>query len=631
MSRARVSLPPLGRGLAVLAATAAVFGPATVSAQAAAPASDSKAVTFQGHRFEVPADWEVVDLAADPTACVRFDRHAVYLGTPGTQQNCPSRLVGRTEALLVEPDTSGEAARGGTTVSEDDREIAGGARGIRVTATYAEDQSLVRKILTGAGVSASAPKSKARASAAPAAQPEASASATAATSSAALTNYTGKGFDACAAPDSATMNAWKAHSPYNAVGIYIGGRNRACAQKNLTASWVQQQASAGWRFMPIYVGAQASQITSPAAEGRSAADDAVNQAAALGLGPGALLYYDMEAYNKNYSGNVLGFLSAWTEQLHARGYNSAVYSSSSSGIADLAAHRGSHTMPDVVFSAYWNGVADTNDPALPGGAWANRRRVHQYSGNVTETWGGKQIQIDQDYMDVALTGTRKPTNAGVYRPAESKFYVADRTGGVYGWSGFGVPGDKPLTGDWNGDGQDTFGVYRPGDQTFHLSDDNATAAVSVTYGSPGDVPLVGDWDGDGKASIGVYHPADQTFYLSNDNRVAAYAIQMGVGGDTPMTGDWNGDGKDTIGVYRGADQTFYLTDSQNSAPVNHQIRFGNPGDIPIKGDWNGDGTDKVGVYQIAGSDFVGAGKDSDQVIYNVRFGVPGDVPITGQW
>ncbi|MFF1374597.1 hypothetical protein, partial [Streptomyces virginiae] len=67
------------------------------------------------------------------------------------------------------------------------------------------------------------------------------------------------------------------------------------------------------------------------------------------------------------------------------------------------------------------------------------------------------------------------------------------------------------------------------------------------------------------------------------------------------------------------------------APVNHQVRFGNPGDIPIKGDWNGDGTDKVGVYQIAGSDFVGAGKDSDQAIYNVRFGVPGDVPITGQW
>lgn len=158
MSRARVSLPPLGRGLAVLAATAAVIGPAAVSAQAAAPTPDSKAVTFQGHRFEVPAGWDVVDLGADPTACVRFDRHAVYLGTPGSQQACPSRLVGRTEALLVEPDTSGEAAPGGTTVSEADREIVGGAQGIRVTATYAEDQALVRKILTSAGIPTSAPR-----------------------------------------------------------------------------------------------------------------------------------------------------------------------------------------------------------------------------------------------------------------------------------------------------------------------------------------------------------------------------------------------------------------------------------------------------------------------------------------
>ncbi|MFC6132744.1 NlpC/P60 family protein, partial [Streptomyces spororaveus] len=44
-----------------------------------------------------------------------------------------------------------------------------------------------------------------------------------------------------------------------------------------------------------------------------------------------------------------------------------------------------------------------------------------------------------------------PTNAGVYRSDEAKFYVADRSGGLYGWSGFGVPGDKPLTGDWNAD------------------------------------------------------------------------------------------------------------------------------------------------------------------------------------
>ncbi|MFB0633530.1 DUF1906 domain-containing protein, partial [Streptomyces sp. AB3(2024)] len=444
----RHSLTPLRRGLAVLAATAAVIGPSIGSAQAATPAADaaSKTVTFQGHRFKVPDSWDVVDLNADPTACVRFDRHAVYLGTPGTQQNCPSHLVGRTEALLLEPDSSGSTEQG-TTVREVEHEIVGGAKGMRVTATYADDQSLVRGILAAAGVPAAAPAKQSRLAAAPAARSAAPVTAAAAaTTSADLTNFTGKGFDACTAPDSGTMNAWMTSSPYRAVGIYIGGRNRACPQKNLTASWVQQQASAGWRFMPIYVGPQASQISSPAAEGKSVADDAVDNAAALGLGPGSLLYYDMEAYSSAYSGNVLAFLSAWTEQLHARGYNSAVYSSSSSGIADLASHTGSHTMPDVVFSAQWNGAADTNDPALPSWAWANHQRVHQYSGNVTESWGGKQIQIDRDYLDVALNGPATPrtaTTVGVYRPGESWFYVSDRGGNLSGKAAFGAQGDMP--------------------------------------------------------------------------------------------------------------------------------------------------------------------------------------------
>ena len=43
----------------------------------------------------VPGDWPVFDLAADPSTCVRFDVHAVYLGHPGADMNCPAGLVGR--------------------------------------------------------------------------------------------------------------------------------------------------------------------------------------------------------------------------------------------------------------------------------------------------------------------------------------------------------------------------------------------------------------------------------------------------------------------------------------------------------------------------------------------------------
>ena len=68
--------------------------------------------------------------------------------------------------------------------------------------------------------------------------------------------YTGYGFDACTAPSLASLQAWTA-SPYRALGIYIGGVNRACGDGNLSASWVTGAVSAGWSLMPLYVGLQA--------------------------------------------------------------------------------------------------------------------------------------------------------------------------------------------------------------------------------------------------------------------------------------------------------------------------------------------------------------------------------------
>ena len=69
-------------------------------------------VEYLGVAFDVPADWPVHDLATDPTTCVRFDVHAVYLGTPGADMNCPAGLVGRTDALLVEPASTASARAG---------------------------------------------------------------------------------------------------------------------------------------------------------------------------------------------------------------------------------------------------------------------------------------------------------------------------------------------------------------------------------------------------------------------------------------------------------------------------------------------------------------------------------------
>ncbi|GAB7185200.1 DUF1906 domain-containing protein [Kitasatospora sp. Ki12] len=630
MSEQHRSGPPLGRIIGALTVAAALCG--TLSGTASAGTGQSSGlrdVSYRGHHFAVPSDWKVVDLTAAPSTCVHFDQHALYLGTPGARQDCPAHFQGgRTEALLVEPDETGVQ---GATENTTAQEISAGTDGLRVTATYDTDRALVRTVLEKAGFPASAP-ARLHTSAPEAVSPTATA---AAALPGGLTTFTGKGFDTCAAPDSATMNTWRANSPYGAVGIYIGGPSRVCPQPNLSASWVQQQAGAGWRFMPIYAGLQATRITAPASQGAAAADDAVAKAAALGFGPGSVLYEDMEYSTVNPAG-VLGYLSAWTAELHAKGYKSGVYGSSDAVITDLARNiGGGYNLPDVIFSARWNGAADTNEPNVPNGAWANHQRVHQYAGDVTEKWGGVSISIDRDYLDVVAEGqpaAGSPSTVGVYRASDQTFYMADGSGSsVVGVSTFGNPGDVPLTAHWSSTGKDTVGVYRPSDQTFFLTSDNLNLYLQASFGVAGDVPLVGDWDNTGRPSIGVYRPSDQTFYLSSDNLTVKYAVKFGNPGWVPIVGNWGGTGKDTIGAYDPDTQTFYLSNSNTSGSADHVVKFGSPGDRPIKGDWDGSGRDKIGVYRPGTQEFFGAGYDTDQVIYGAKFGNPDDIPITGHW
>jgi hypothetical protein len=90
--------------------TTSTVAPSTTPATSSAPTTTAtrtltgfKAVEYSGVRFQVPGDWPVYDLGKDPTRCVRFDQHAVYLGHAGANQDCPAQLVGRTEAVQVEP------------------------------------------------------------------------------------------------------------------------------------------------------------------------------------------------------------------------------------------------------------------------------------------------------------------------------------------------------------------------------------------------------------------------------------------------------------------------------------------------------------------------------------------------
>jgi hypothetical protein len=58
---------------------------------------------------------------------------------------------------------------------------------------------------------------------------------------------------------------------------------------------------------------------------------------------------------------------------------------------------------------------------------------------------------------------------------------------------FGVPGDRFVVGDWDGDGDDTFGIFRPSESMFHLANEigQLVANQVVDFGSASSMPVAG--------------------------------------------------------------------------------------------------------------------------------------------
>jgi hypothetical protein len=389
----------LGLAATSLSYAAVSTSSAEASSDLAGPAqAHTREVAYRGYSMRVPSEWAVKDLRNRPHACVRFDRPTVYLGHAGDQSSCPGRAW---------------PVRGPVTVTVE-------AAGLVVTAVYGEgDAAATAARIQQARILPSArpaPTSARRA-------PSATSTARAISGANVPGNYVGKGFDACTAPSDSLMDAWLTSSPYRSVGVYIGGVSRACAQPNLTAAWMSSQVRSGWSVIPTYVGMQApctsyyhTMSYDPAtarAQGRAEAADAAVRAAAVGIAAPSTLYSDMEGYNNTSSrcvAGVLSYLSGWTRGLHERGYQSGVYSSASSGIRDLSRTYNSpaYNRPDDIWLAWWNNVPDTDGGSyVPDEQWSNHQRIHQYTGSVTERYGGYSVNIDRNALDVS-TAVERP-------------------------------------------------------------------------------------------------------------------------------------------------------------------------------------------------------------------------------
>jgi hypothetical protein len=206
-------------------------------------------------------------------------------------------------------------------------------------------------------------------------------------------------------------------------------------------------------------------------------------------------------------------------------------------------------------------------------------------------------------------------------------------------SHFGQSGDRPIVGDWDGDGASEIGVFNPNDVVWKL-DNNLDGQPDVEFQFTGmtasDIPITGDWDGNGTSTPGFFRSTDGSWHLRNSNSNGGEdwpVFIVGPSTDMPLVGDWDGDGRDTAGIYRPQTGEVNLMNSLTAQPVIRYFPIQRQS-IPVVADWAGNGSDSITVVTSTTwlRSFVNCSYcEPSQPNPSFEFGAAQGVPVAGKW
>jgi hypothetical protein len=266
-------------------------------------------------------------------------------------------------------------------------------------------------------------------------------------------------------------------------------------------------------------------------------------------------------------------------------------------------------------------------------------------------------------FSLSLAQVAPVAQIGVFRPATGQWFLdfsGNRAWNRCGPDGclvqFGSAGDRPVIGDWSGDGVPRIGVFRPATGQWFLDrngngfwDGCGLDRCINQFGASIDRPVVGDWTGTGTVRVGVFRPATGQWFLDlNDNGLwdgcstDRCLDQFGSAADLPVAGDIDADGLPEVGVYRPSTGQWFFDRNNNGlwdgcATEMCLTQFGAAFDLPVMADMNGDGAPEVGVFRPATGqwffDLDRSGSWSGCAADGCfgPFGATVDLPVTGAW
>lgn len=213
-------------------------------------------------------------------------------------------------------------------------------------------------------------------------------------------------------------------------------------------------------------------------------------------------------------------------------------------------------------------------------------------------------------------------------PFEAAFYIFQSSNNTFKLEIFGQTGDNPgLVGDWDGDGKADVAVYRSsavGNQSyfyFRASSNNPNGNTTfVPWGSVGDKPMRGDYDGDGKLDAVVFRPANSVWYILESSNIQVRYDFWGLPTDRFVTADYDGDRKTDLAVFRGG-LWWIKRSSDNNVIISN---WGISTDVPIPGDYTGDGQSDYAVWRD-GIIYIAPSGGANAIIAN--WGLAGDFPV----